>query len=120
MSHRTNRRGQPLVNNKTEPTRDDFKLGNDDREHQFMLRYFEPNFEETLREVCLEVAEMRIEKRLRPFVEGEPIGAYKKPPKPKRVTDAQVREYKRKRYEWGQEELRALRAKNDAELKRLA
>lgn len=54
-----------------------------------------------------------------PFVEGTPIGAYKKRPAPRRYTDAEVRDYWVKRREWVQEELTKLRHRNDLNMARV-
>ena len=108
--------GHFIIDNKVVPSLkldDNRKLGQEDQEHQRMQRYFEPSFEDTLREVCHEVFQLRIEKKLRPFVEGEPIGAYKKIPPPRKYTPKEVVEYRNKRRQWAQAELLALRAKNN-------
>lgn len=118
---RINKRGEQVLDgrvqkaNKLDTGR---KLGSADAEHQEMLRFFEPSFEETLREVVREVALMRTNKTLRPFVEGEPIGAYKPTPHVK-ISEKTILEFECKRHEQAREEMLALRTQNDNLLRRL-
>lgn len=122
MSIERNRKGHLIVDGKSEPpNRPDnlTKLGQDDNEHQVMQRFFEPSFEESLKEVLQEISVLHNLGLLRPFKEGEPIGAYHKPPKPKRLTDKQVIEYRNKRRQWAREEMLTLRARNDITMREI-
>lgn len=94
-------------------------IGTDDVEHQAMLRFFEPSFEETLREVMAEVFEMRMSGTLRPFVEGEPIGALPRVVKKRLLTPEQMRRSHNETMRWRREATLELRRKNDATIRRL-
>lgn len=104
-----NKQGVPTVENQTLPTNTVDHMT--DREPPMVIR--EPSFEETVREVIREVAELRYLGKLEPFYEGQPVGAYKKIKRPKAPTKKEIAEYHRKRREWQREEMLSLRAKND-------
>lgn len=120
MSLSFNRRGVMLLNNQAQRTdTTGGKLGADNEEHQTLVKYLEPSFDNTLKEVLREVYRMRTDGKLRPFVEGEPIGAYAPLPQPPRATDAEVHDYHRRKHEWQRDELRMLRTKNDETMKEM-
>lgn len=117
MTVRRTRRGELITDGKVNTTAIDAVSGENNEEHRILMRFFEPSFEETLDEVCLEVAEMRYSGKLRPFIEGEPIGAYKRIPRPKPPTAAQVRDYHNRSREFARKEMLELRAENNRRLR---
>ncbi len=120
-THR-NRRGNNVFDGQVLSTpRDghDYRIGADDEEHQRMLRHFEPSFDTAIRESIAEIAEMRMAGTLRPFVEGEAIGAAPAPKKPKKHTAKELKQYQDQRRQWQREEMLALRRKNDEAIREL-
>jgi hypothetical protein len=75
--------------------------------------FYDTMLDTTVRDIMIEIAEEREHGLVRPFVEGEPIGMIQKP----KPFNPPV-ETRAKRYERKQQELRALRASNDAAIRR--
>lgn len=91
-------------------------IGRVDEEHLLLLAHAQPGFEQLLREVSLEVLGMREAGTLPPF--WAPLG-HITPRPPRRYSAAEVRAYHNKRMEWARAEMLALRARNDANMRRL-
>jgi hypothetical protein len=115
-----NSRGIVTVNGQTQKTAVHLMgLGADDKEHQDMSAFFCPLFEATVREVCREVAAMRAAGTLRPFTEGEPVGALPRRVRLKPPTPARLKREHDQRMQDRQREMLALRRRNDANIEAL-
>jgi hypothetical protein len=115
-----NDQGVTVINGKTQKTPTHLLgRGEDDKEHRDLLKLLRPAFETTLREVCQEVAAMRIAGTLRPFTEGEPIGVLPRRVRIKPPTPARLRREHNQRMQDRQAEMLALRARNDADIEAL-
>lgn len=106
--------GKPVIKGRVQPTvttDDDHRQSDVDlAEHRFL----EPTFDELLNDAVREVEEMRLNGRLRPFVEGEAIGAYREQPKPKPLTPAALRREHNERMQRRQANMLRMRWRNDA------
>lgn len=92
-------------------------IGRDDPEFQSMAQYLEPGLDMTVREIMHEIEEDRYHRKLKPFVEGEPIGVLPRLVRKPRLTEAQFRKERNKRLDRQQEEMLTLRAKNNRTMK---
>lgn len=72
-----------------------------------------PLLDYTVREIIIEVAEMRINKTLMPFVEGQHIGMVPQPVRLKKLTRAQHTKLHNERMTRHREDMLGLRARND-------
>lgn len=93
--------------------------GRDDLEHQTTLDFERPDLEPLVREIMLEIAEERMAGKLRPFVEGEPIGVLPRLVRKRALTDTEVCKARNRRMEDHRREMLALRKSNDEDMRRL-
>jgi hypothetical protein len=81
--------------------------------------YLNPLFESTIRQIVQEVEEMRLAGTLKPFVEGEHLGKLPRGVRPKKMTAAQARAAHNQRMQQRQEDMLALRKRNDGTIEAL-
>jgi hypothetical protein len=76
--------------------------------------FYDTMIDSTVRDIMVEIAQEREYGLVRPFVEGEPIGMIQKPKPFNPPVETRAQRYERK-----QQELRTLRASNDAAINRI-
>lgn len=120
LTYERTRRGLFRVSGRVLPARiidDSLKPGRQDWEDKTVLGLENPELDPIVREIEREVAADRLAGRLKPFIEGEPIGVL-----PRRVRVKSVRRYWNDhdtRMEEKRAEMLALRARNDATIESL-
>ena len=78
----------------------------------------ENTFDQTMHEIAVEVEQLRLAGRLRPFVEGEAIGVLpRRVPRGRRIRTYTTSSDLKARYEKRQRELMELRARNDENIR---
>lgn len=81
--------------------------------------WYNPLLNNTVRQIAQEVEQMRQAGMLRPFTEGEHVGALPRRVHSKKVTDAQVAKFYKQRKEEQREVMLQLRARNDESIRSL-